>query len=219
MQMIWKDQQGFSLTELLVAAGMSLIVLGAVHSVYRVQAHTVKVQEYRMEAQEYTRAALDIMVREMRNLGYFPNKVVCPTPANTNGIVAAGAQSIHFVYDADGNNDCAGAGEDITYSYDANSKNISRTANGAAPQDLTDGNVTAFQFVYYPRQTGASSPAPYCFAAGNPSGCSGDLAANIANIQRVSIALTVKSKSTDTQFGGVQSLTVNSNVELRNRGL
>ena len=218
-QMVRKSQKGFTLAELLVAMALSLIVLGAVHAVYRVQAHTVKAQEYRMEAQEYARAALDLMVRETRNLGYFPNRTPCAAPANTKGLVAASAQSIHFVYDADGNGDCAAAGEDITYSYDTATKNISRTQNGGAAQTLTDGNVTAFQFTYYPRQTGVAAPAPYCYSAGSPSGCSGDLAANLGNIQRVSITLTVKSKSTDTQFGGQQTITMDSNANLRNRGL
>ena len=223
-QMVRKSQKGFTLAELLVAMALSLIVLGAVHAVYRVQAHTVKAQEYRMEAQEYARAALDLMVRETRNLGYFPNRTPCAAPANTKGLVAASAQSIHFVYDADGNGDCAAAGEDITYSYDAATQNISRTQNGGAAQTLTDGNVTAFQFVYYPKQTVGTLPPPYCYAAAgdlvvNGVTCSGIVTANLANIQRVSISLTVQSKSTDTQFGGQQTITMDSNANLRNRGL
>ena len=223
-QIVRKNQKGFTLAELLVAASLSLIVLGAVHAVYRVQAHTVKAQEYRMEAQEYARASLDLMVRETRNLGYFPNRTPCAAPANTKGIVAASAQSIHFVYDADGNGDCAGAGEEITYSYDAATQNISRTQNGGAAQTLTDGNVTTFQFVYYPKQTVGTLPPPYCYAAAgdlvvNGVTCSGIVTANLANIQRVSISLTVQSKSTDTQFGGQQTITMDSNANLRNRGL
>ena len=222
--MVWKSQKGFTLAELLVAITLSLAVLGAVRAVYRVQAHTVKAQEYRMEAQEYARAALDMMVRETRNLGYFPNRTPCAAPANTKGIVAASAQSIHFVYDADGNNDCAGAGEEITYSYDATALDISRTQNGGAAQTLTDGNVTTFQFVYYPKQTVGTLPPPYCYAAAgdlvvNGVTCSGIVTANLANIQRVSISLTVQSKSTDTQFGGQQTITMDSNANLRNRGL
>ena len=180
-----------------------------------------------MEAQEYARASLDMMVREIRNLGYFPNRTPCATPANTSGIVTADpptAQRIHFVYDADGNGDCAAAGEEITYSYDPTALNISRTANGGAAQTLTDANLTAFQFVYYPKQTGGALPPPYCYAVAgdlvvNGVTCSGIVTANVANIQRVSVSLTVKSKSTDTQFGGQQTITMDSNANLRNRGL
>ncbi len=220
-QIPWRNQKGFTLAELLIAASLSLIVLGAVYSVYRVQAHTVKVQEFRTEAQEYGRNALDMMVREMRNLGYFPTRTACPVPASTNGIVAASDTSIQFVYDADGNGDCAGASENVTYTYNAGALDITRAAAGGAAQPLTAGNVTAAQFVYYPRQTGAASPAPYCYAVagGSPAGCTSDVASNLANIQRISVSVTVLSKSTDTQFNGQQSITMDSNVELRNRGL
>lgn len=217
--MALKRETGFTLVELLVTTLLMVIVMGAMYSVHRVQTHTVKAQEFRMEAQEYARAALDMMVREMRNSGYFPNRVPCPAPANTTGIVAASAQNFQFVYDADGDNDCAGPNENITYAFNAG--DITRAADGGAAQTLTDGNVTAFQFVYYPQQTGPTTPPPYCFtfAPGDPPGCIGTLPTNLANIQRVSVTTTVQSKSTDTQFGGQQPLTMMSNVDLRNRGL
>jgi len=53
------------LVELLVSAGLSLFVLGVIYSVFRVQTRTVKSQESRSEAQEYGRAVLDMMVRDI----------------------------------------------------------------------------------------------------------------------------------------------------------
>jgi prepilin-type N-terminal cleavage/methylation domain-containing protein len=201
-----QNQKGFTLAELLVAMSMSLIVLGAVSAVYRVQSHTVKAQEYRMEAQEYARVALDMMVREIRNLGYFPvSPNSCP---GTKGLISASGVSIQFVYDFDFDGACTTSGENITYAYDANSKNISR--NG---QPLADGNITAFQMTYYPRQTGAAAPAPYCIS-GAPTGCSGTL--DLTKVQRISVSLTVQSKSTDTKFGGLQTIRMDSNADLRN---
>ena len=49
-------------------------------------------------------------------------------------------------------------------------------------------------------------------------GCSGELGANIANIKRVSVLVTIQSKNANDDFGGGQ-LTANmtSNVDLRNR--
>jgi prepilin-type N-terminal cleavage/methylation domain-containing protein len=213
------NQKGFTLVELLVAMTIGLTLLGAVYAVYRVQAHTVKGQEYRMEAQEYARVSLDMMVREIRNLGYFPTRTACagagPSPG---GLVAATAISIHFVYDANGLNGCTDPAEDITYTYDPNTLNITRTTtNPAATDTLTIGNVTAFQLLYYPRQTGASAPAPYCISAGIPSGCSGTLSSSLASVQRVSVSLTVKLQKTDAQFGAQQDITMNSNADLRNR--
>ena len=212
------NQKGFTLMELLVAMSLSVAVLFAARSVYRVQAHTVKAQEYQMEAQEYGRVSLDMMAREIRNLGYFPTRTACTTsPANTSGIVTATETSISFVYDANGDGDCADTGENVTYTYDSSTKNISRTADGST-QVLTNGNVTAFQLIYYPKQTGASAPPPYCNSAGNPSGCSGgNASANLGSIQRVSISLTVKLLKTDPNFGGQNNVVMSSNVDLRNR--
>jgi prepilin-type N-terminal cleavage/methylation domain-containing protein len=217
------NEKGFTLTELLVAMSLSVAVLGAARTVYKVQAHTVKAQEYQMEAEEYGRVSLDMMAREVRNLGYFPTRTPCAAPANTNGFVTASETSISFVYDANGDGDCADTGESVTYTYDPATLNISRTADGST-QTLTNGNVTAFQFIYYPRQTGASAPSPYCNSAGSPSGCSGDASANLANIQRVSISLTVKLLKTDKSFDGSTAnaygqhdVSMNSNINLRNR--
>jgi prepilin-type N-terminal cleavage/methylation domain-containing protein len=216
--MTGNNQKGFTMAELLVAMTLSLIVLGAVYAVYRVQGHTIKGQEYRMEAQEYARVSLDMMVREIRNLGYFPTRTACATPANTKGLVSATATSISFAYDADGNGDCAGTGESVVYSYDSTAKDITRTANVGAAQTLTNGNVTAFQFTYYPRQTGAAVPAAFCISTGNPSGCGGgNVSANLGSVQRVSVSLTVKLLKTDPNFGAQQAITMSSNANLRNR--
>jgi prepilin-type N-terminal cleavage/methylation domain-containing protein len=218
------NQKGFTLMELLVAMSLSVAVLGAARTVYKVQAHTVKAQEYQMEAEEYGRVSLDMMAREIRNLGYFPTRTPCTTsPANTSGIATATATSISFAYDANGDGDCADTGENITYTYDPATLNISRTADGST-QTLTNGNVTAFELIYYPKQTGASAPSPYCNSAGSPSGCSGNASANLANIQRVSVSLTVKLLKTDKSFDGSTAnaygqhdVAMSTNVDLRNR--
>lgn len=195
--MISNDQKGFTLAELLVAMTLSLIVLGAVHAVYRVQAHTVKAQEYRMEAQEYGRVALDMMVREIRNSGYFPNGKPWPCGGNQNGIVAFNANSsVQFRYDFDADGACTTAGEDITYTW--NGSNILRTDWNVSttPQTLTDDNITIFQLSAF-EVNGAATTVP-------------------AEIKKFSILLTVRSKSTDTQFNGLQTITMSSNADLRN---
>jgi hypothetical protein len=142
---------------------------------------------------------------------------------NTSGIVTATETSIQFVYDSDGNGNCTGTGENVTYTYDSATKDISRTADGST-QTLTNGNVTAFQLIYYPKQTTASAPSPYCYSANNPSGCSGNVSANLGSIQRVAISLTVKLLKSDKTFDGVNAtawgqhdVTMTTNINLRNR--
>ena len=201
--------------ELLVSITMVSMILAGFYNVYRVQTHTLKAQENHLETQQYVRAILDIMVREIRNAGYFPG-TPCTSPVNIAGIASANAQSLQFVYDADGNNNCDGPDENVTYTYNSISKNITRAANGGAAQNISDGNATDLQFTYYPEQTSGIVPPPFCFSAGNPSGCSGALAANLANIHRILISLTIVEKNHDAEFGNQLIVTMNSNVNLRN---
>lgn len=210
------NQKGFTLTELMVSMTLMLISLAAFYSVFVVQTRSLKAQDYRLEAQQYARAVLDLMIREIRSTGYFPGSE-CATPGHTLGIVAADEETLQIVYDADGDNACTSANENITYSYDFPNKNITRAADGGAAEVLTDGNATAFQFVYYPRQNTAVVPPPFCVTAGYPSGCSGDLAANLANIQRVEIRLTVESKILYPGAASQLIATLSSSVDLRNR--
>jgi prepilin-type N-terminal cleavage/methylation domain-containing protein len=203
------NQDGFTLTELLVAMGLSLFVLASIGSVFRAQTHTVKGQEKRMEAHEYALTVLDVMVREIRNTGYFPS-ATCDA---TGGIASATATGITIQYDKNGNGACSGDDEVIAFAYDSVGKNITR--NGQA---LSDGNVTAVQFHYYPQQTSGTAPAPYCVSTGVPSGCSGALSSNLNSVKKIAMTLTVAPKSTDSQFIG-SSVTMSLTADLRNHGL
>jgi Tfp pilus assembly protein PilW len=208
LQLITKED-GFTLTELLVSAGLSLFVLASIGGVFRAQTHTVKGQESRMEAQEYAMTALDMMVREIRNTGYFPS-----TACDTNGgIVSASATALNVQYDKNGNGSCSGDDEVIAFVYDGASQNITRNTT----QALTDGNVTAMQLIYYPQQTSATAPAPFCISTGVPSGCSGTLSTNLRNVQRIAISLTIAPRRNDADFTGA-SVTMTATADLRNHG-
>jgi Tfp pilus assembly protein PilW len=205
-------QTGFTLVELFIAMGFSLAILASIYGFFRAQTHTTKGQESRMEAHEYAMAVLDSMVREIRNTGYFPNNgASCTNIPNTGGIVSATADSFRLVYDTNNDGVCE---EDVSFTYDGSNRNILR--NGT---ELTDGNATAVTFNYYPQQTSATAPPPYCVSAGVPSGCSGMLSSNLNNVQKIAVSVTVQAKSNDVQYGGVTSLTMNSTADLRNHGL
>jgi type II secretory pathway pseudopilin PulG len=208
------EQTGFTLIEVIIAMGFSLVILASIYGFLRAQTHTTKGQESRMEAHEYAMAVLDSMVREIRNTGYFPNNgTPCTSPANTGGIVSpATANSFTLVYETDMNP--ATCDRSVAFTYDGVSKNVLRDG-----QALTDGNVTGLSLTYYPEQTSGTAPAPYCFSTGNPSGCNGLLSSNLSNVQKILVSITVQAKSPDTQFGGQSTITMSSIAELRNHGL
>ncbi len=208
-----KDNNGFTLIELLMAMGFSLAILASIYGFFRAQTHTVKGQESRMEAHEYAMMVLDTIVREMRNTGYFPNDgTPCTSPANTGGIVSATADSFTMVYETDMTP--ASCDQTVSFTYDSTNKNILRDG-----QPLTDGNVAGVSFIYFPQQTSAANPPPFCVSPGTPMGCSGTLSANFANVKKVAISITVQAKSKDTQFGGGSTLSMWSSADLRNHGL
>ena len=207
------DDKGFTLIEILMAMGFSLAILASIYGFFRAQTHTVKGQESRMEAHEYAMMVLDSIVREIRNTGYFPNDgTPCTSPTNTGGIVTATANSFTMVYETDMS---PGACDQmVSFSYDSANKNILRDG-----LPLSDGNVTAISFIYFPQQTSAANPPPFCVSAGTPIGCSGTLSANFANVKKVAIGITVQAKSKDTEFGGGSTLNMWSSADLRNHGL
>jgi Tfp pilus assembly protein PilW len=206
-------QAGFSLIELVGAMGFSLAVLASVYGFFRAQTHTTKGQESRMEAHEYAMSVLDTIVREIRNTGNFPNNgTACTTPFNTGGIVSATVDSFSLVYETDMTP--AICDQTVSFTYDSANKNILRDGTS-----LTDGNVTAISFTYYPQQTSATAPSPYCISAGVPSGCSGTLSSNLGTVQKIAISVTVQAKSKDAQYGGLTNITMNSTADLRNHGL
>ena len=202
------SHSGFTIVELLVSILLTSIIMTAVYSVYRVQTHSAKVQENRLEAQEYARSVLDMMVREIRNAGYAPTGAACAV------VVSASSQTIQFAYDANANGVCTDADEDIEYRFDATGcsslGNIRRlTRNGATiltDEPLTNCNVPTgtsnFSLTYY-AQDSSTAMSPLV----------------LANIQRVGITLTVQSLKPDTEFGGQLTVTMTSNADLRNRGL
>ena len=213
-----RNQRGFTVAELIVGMGLSLAVLATVYGVFRSQTHTVKGQEKQLEAQEYALNVLDIMVREIRNTGYFPGGTACGGTASTAGIIAADAASLQIVYDS---NALGAACNEliIAYAYNSTTKNITRAVNGATAEPLTDANVTAFQLTYYPQQTSSTAPSPFCVATGNPSGCSGTLSSNYSAVKKILVSITVQAKSNDVDFGGQSTITMSLNADLRNHGL
>lgn len=213
---------GSTLVELLLATLLTSAVMGAMYHVYRIQTHSVKLQEGRLEAQEYGRAALDLMVREMRNAALNPLGAVsgpalgigCGIGFLTGapGLVAADAAAISFTSDfrsdaspstPDGS--CDDAEEQLTYAYDTLSCPLGLGDIKRNGSPLTDCNVTGLEFRYF-KQDGSELIGPV-------------VATELANVQRVRISLTVRSKRVDAESGGLFVVTMNSNVDLRNRGL
>jgi type IV pilus assembly protein PilW len=133
------NNEGFTLTELLVALFISGIVMGTILSAYYTQNKSYAVQDQLAAMEQNLRAAMDIMIRETRMAGYDP------TGTANAGIVAPNATSLTITEDMDGDGSIAGD-ESITYSLadsDADGDNdLERNSN------LIAENIDALDFVY-----------------------------------------------------------------------
>ncbi len=111
-RMLW-SRKGLTTVELLGAALCAAIILAALYGFYREQLFNLLLQEARTATLEDARGALDIMVRELRNAGFWGTGMA---PAGCKRIVTATPTLIRIQADLDGNGDCSSAvGDDVTY--------------------------------------------------------------------------------------------------------
>jgi len=120
---IKSNKNGFTLIELLVAMAISGIVAGAIFTAFQSQQKSYFIQDQVTEMQQNLRAAMDIMVREIRMAGYDPQSsngfgIIDIQPrdvANNVDVGLTGNGAFEFTADFDDNGTLSG-GEKISYS-------------------------------------------------------------------------------------------------------
>ena len=211
-----RTNQGFTLVELLVAMVMGLAVLGAVLSIFVNQNRTNAIQQEIAYAQQNVRAAMGLMVREIRNAGF--------DPANNGFDVIPQATSTLIQVRADyrGDNDLPGndppydppdgahddENEDITYTVNASNQLTRDDANdGQDPEPIVDF-VDNLQF-------------SYGFADGDtgiPNNADVDDSNDRDDIRLVMIRLGVRTENPDPDSGQDRVRNLNTRVRVRNMG-
>ena len=183
---------GFSLVELLIAMAISLVVLGAMYSVFTIQNKTFGKQEQIVEMQQNARAAMDMMSREIRMAGYNPTEA-----SNFSG-VTVNASQLQIQADLDGSGSIdASSQENIVYAFDAANKKITRNI-GAGAQSFAE-NIDSFSFDYLDG--------------------SGNVTAISADVRQIRITITGRTAKPDpgyTANGGYRTYALTSVVALRN---
>jgi Tfp pilus assembly protein PilW len=110
---------------------LGLVVLGAILTIFVNQSQTNAAQQEIAYAQQHVRAAMDLMLREIRNAGFDP------TGNGFEVIPLATADSIQIRsdYDEDGIPD--DASEDVTYAVNA-SDQLTRKVGAGTPSPIVD---------------------------------------------------------------------------------
>jgi len=189
------DQKAFTLVELLVALAISSIFIVATLTIADMSIKTYGTQERVSEAQQSLRAAMDLMVRDIRMAGYDPMSM-SHGPTSGIGILTASGTMLQFTADLNADRVDNGGAENLTYYYDADHKRLRQKEGGlASPQTFIE-NVSALQFSYFD-------------ANGNP-------AALVEDIATVLVTLSVE--NTDNR-GDTFERTLTSRINCRNLGM
>jgi len=195
-----EKKRAFTLVELLIAMVVGLVLLAAAYGIFNQQNKTLQTQEKLASVYQNARIGMEMMVRDISMAGHnqltdsaiaaggtaVPRCTSALVAAGTAcvGITVAGANSISFSSDLNGNGSITpGSGEpneNITYSLYTSSgvPSLGRTSNGSLSPAVE--YVQSLGFVY--------------------QDSSGNSTANIANIARVKITLTTRAPLPDNDY-------------------
>lgn len=156
------SNQGFTLTELLVAMVISGIVAAGIYSTFYSQQKSYMTQEQVAAMQQNLRGAMHLLGRDIRMAGYNP------TGWATTGIQTADAASIRFTRDITNDagtgvpdGDTGDPNEDITYALvdldgDGDTDLGRNDANGGGNHQIAE-NIDALNFIYLDKEGNPTS--------------------------------------------------------------
>ena len=141
------QKNGFTLLEVLVALALVNICMMAVLTIANVSTQSYRAQERVSDAQQSVRAALDLMIRDIRMAGYDP-MALSHKPSPGIGILVATDTVLQFSADINADGMDNGGIENLTYFYEAETKRLrQKEGGGAYPQTFIE-NVSALKFSY-----------------------------------------------------------------------
>ena len=182
------DSKGFTLIELLVAMAITGIISVAIFTAFQSQQKSYLIQDQVAEMQQNLRAAMDIMVREIRMAGYDPTRLGGAT------IFSANSNSINITIDINGDGNCT-ANETIIYSlYDAHGDGDSDIGRqvGAVRRAAAE-NIDNLEF-YYTLEDATKTLIP----------------ADPNNIRFVQITILARAEHQDSKFSDTKTYTTPS---------
>lgn len=192
-------KKGFTLVELLIAMAITGIVAGAIFTAFLSQQKSYLAQEQVAEMQQNLRAAMDIMVRDIRMAGYDPYR------NSGAGIVTATGNSISFTVVSDNDTidndndtitDETGELNAITYSlYDAYSDGDTDIGKktGLGNNAPVAENIDNLEF-YYTLEDATQTLTP----------------ASPNDIRNVQIAILARAEHEDSKFTNTKNYTTPS---------
>ena len=187
---ILSRDDGFSLIELLIALAMMGIILAAVFSFAIAQGQHLTTQEQVSQMAQTARATMDLLTQDLTMAGYNP------TGAAFTGVTYTAAQ-LELKADLNGNGVATDPGETVVYTYDPDTSQILRLADGW--NEPVADHIQSFVF-------------DYLNASGNATTVS-------AQIRQVRVTLTARTGKPDPRYatnGGYRTYALASVITPRN---
>jgi prepilin-type N-terminal cleavage/methylation domain-containing protein len=215
-----RGQGGFTLVEVLIAMSVFLLILMGIMQIFEPSTAANLSSQRKLSVQQNGRVAMDMMVRQIRMAGFFPENFDADTANDVaNSVQIATNAAVVVAGDLDG----SGASNAFLFCLDASGLRRVKGAIGAgasytcAGGDILAESVTSLSFAYY---DAANAPVPdppatpYALDAqavgGAPSFAN---AAQRLAVRRVVIRLTAREAVANQP---AQTYTLTSDVRLRN---
>jgi type IV pilus assembly protein PilW len=195
---------GFTLVELLVALALAAIFLLATMSIANMSIRSYGDQERVSDAQQSVRAALDLMVRDIRMAGYDP-MAMSHGPTTGIGILTATETKLQFSADLNADQVDSGGTENLTYFYEAETKRL-RQKEGPKAHPKTFKKEGGKPYPQTFIENVSDLKFSYLDANGGPP-------AGLEDIAVVVVALTVQNRY---QKGGTFERTLTTRINCRN---
>jgi len=162
--------------ELVVAMAVSAVLGAAALGYFRSQTAALATHSVTLEAADKVRAAMTLLVRELRGTGYDPRAAALLAPG-FKGVRFASSSAVWIELDRDGDGVIQGgatdpSAESILYSYDGTAQRLVRTAGGVAQTLIADIPPGALSFSYFSKagvELAPSSVAALSLPPGYPS--------------------------------------------------
>ncbi len=215
-----RSQDGFTLVEVLIAMSVFLLILLGVFQVFEPSNTAYQSSQRKLSVQQNGRIAMDMIVRQIRMAGAFPENFDA-NPANdlANGVQIATDTALAIAGDLDG----SGASNAFLFCRDASGLRRVRGAIGNAASytcgngDILAESVTSLSFAYYDANNNpVPNPptAPYQLDGQAPGAAPTFVTTTErAAVRRVVIKLTARETVPNQP---AQTYTLNSDVRLRN---
>ena len=132
-------QEGVTLVELLVTLALSFSTVAAVYGIHLVQIRQQRFQEEGIAMQQNVRAAMDMIVREVRMAGYDPMGVNSDGNSTNDFFgVTVESNGMGVRADLNGNGVLGDSNETVVYSWDKQSLTLRRKVGAGGRQPVGD---------------------------------------------------------------------------------